>query len=129
MNLLQAALGPIVDLVSKAVPDATKRLELQAAIEQALVTAQDKAIEATSRTMVADSASEGWLTRNARPGVVVWSLLMISYITISKDAAVLEMLNRIPAQLWELVTLGTGMYIASRGLEKATSTLVKGLRK
>ena len=129
MNLLSILIGPITEILAKAIPDASKRDEAKAAIEQAIVSSNDKALESMATTMAADSASEGWLTRNARPMVVFWSLGMISYVAISKDFTVLDTLSKIPPQMWELVTLGTGMYIASRGIEKAVSTVVKGIRK
>lgn len=129
MNLSTILTGPLTEALNKVIPDENKRAEAREAIHQALIQSEDKALEHMSSTMAADAASGGWLTRNARPAVVVWALSLISYVAVTKDFTVLDTLVKIPQPLWDMITLGTGMYIASRGIEKVVTTAVKGLKK
>ncbi len=129
MNLLNILVGPITEALTKTIPDVNKRAEAQEAIQQAIVNSNDKALEAMSSTMAADAASDGILTRNARPIVVLWSLGMVSYLIFWPSQVVFDAMRAVPDQLWNLISIGIGGYTLARTAEKVTSTIVKGVRK
>lgn len=129
MNILNVLLGPITEALTKTIPDVNKRAEAKEAIEQAILKSNDKALEAMAQTMSADAASESWLTRSARPLTVLWSLSAITYLVIWPDPAMMNAIKAIPSELWNLVTLGIGAYVAGRTTEKVATTIVGAIKK
>lgn len=129
MDLLSVLIGPITSVLDKVIPDTNKRAEAKEAISQAIIQSNDKALEAMSTVMAADAASESWLTRSARPITVLWSLTAITYLVINPDPGMLAAIKAIPTELWDLVKLGIGAYIAGRSVEKIADTVTKPFRK
>lgn len=127
--ILSTISGPISEILNKVIPDSNKRAEAQEAIQQAIIQSNDKTLEAMAQTMSADAASEGWLTRSARPLTVIWALGFITYLVVFPDPAMLTTIKQIPSELWDLVKLGIGAYIAGRSVEKVAGTIAGVVRK
>lgn len=129
MNPLSLLIGPISDVLKRLIPDPVERERVQGEIQKTIAENEQAMVEAMSKTMAADAASEGWLTRNARPMVVIWALLVISAILVGSLAgfadAILNALERVPGQLWNLVTVGIGGYMLARTVDKGVKAFAE----
>ena len=119
LNAILPVLGPILE---KLIPDANKRAEAQEALTKAVLDNQVAILQASKDVMVADAQSEGWLTRNARPLTVVWSLGVMTWIIAVAPIfglveATLGALKAIPDNLWNVMLVGIGGYTLARSVE------------
>jgi hypothetical protein len=119
--VLEALLGlvpSIINIIGRAVPDANKRMEIQQEITKLLIESQGQLTNAMKDVMVADAASEGWMTRNARPMTVYWCLAMMTWVVIAPifglQDATIKAVTAIPEQLWSLSAYGIGAYILGK---------------
>lgn len=119
--ILTAVLGPIFDLLKQVIPDSNARAQAQEEITKLLVANEAAMLDAMKSTMAADAASEGWLTRNARPIVVMWSLGMVTAIFVEGltggTTNAITALRQVPQELWNLITVGIGAYILGKSGE------------
>lgn len=133
MGILDLGLGPVADVVGKALdkffPDANKRAEVQAEVERALIANQATILSSMKDVMVADSQSESWATRNARPITVFWCLGMMTWVVVSPMFGVqvqtIAAIKAIPSDLWNMAMVGIGGYI----LAKSATDIVKAVKK
>jgi len=123
LAFIQSALSPISNLISEAIPDADKRLELEVGIREALMAQESTFVQASRDVVVAEAQGESWLQRTWRPLLMLTfgAIIANNYILIPwlmafgvSTVAVLEM----PAGLWALLTTGLGGYIVARTVEK-----------
>ena len=133
MGLFDLGLEPVADVVGKALdkffPDANKRAEVQAEVERALIANQAAILSSMKDVMVADAASEGWMTRNARPMTVFWCLGMMTWVVLAPifdlQAQTIDSIKAIPSELWNLSAYGIGAYI----LGKSGVDIAKAIKK
>ena len=121
-------LAPIIGRVlEKFIPDVDARAEAQAQVVDSLLGQQTAIYDAAKTVMAADAASESWLTRSARPLVVVWCLAMITAVTFSPmfgselQNAIIASLASVPADLWDIVKVGIGGYMLARTADKVVT--------
>jgi len=126
---ITAIIAAISGVLNKIIPDPDKRLEVESEIQKALLASQAAIYDAMKGVMVADAASEGWLTRNARPIVVMWCLGMITWVVASPmfglQGPTIAAIKSVPSDLWNLVTVGIGGYI----LAKSAVDVAKAIKK
>lgn len=126
---ITAIIAAISGVLEKIIPDPDKRIEAETQIQKALMESQAAIYDAMKSVMVADAASEGWMTRNARPIVVFWCLGMITWVVISPmfglQTSTINAIKAVPSDLWNLVMVGIGGYI----LAKSVTDGMKALRK
>jgi len=113
--ILLQTVGPIL---SKLIPDPKTQAEAQAEIIKAVNANQAEIMSSMADVMKADAASESWMTRNARPTVVYWSLTMITMFMIAAlfgfGPALTTAFAGIPEQLWSLTQVGIGAYVLGK---------------
>ncbi len=128
MDLL--GIGPIIqaatEVIGRFIPDPNKKAEVELELTKALLSNQQSIYDAMKTVMAADAASESWLTRNARPIVVMWGLTTITWIVLTAfiDAIfdthvlspTLNSISAVPDQLWNIVMVGIGGYILAKGV-------------
>lgn len=116
----------ILPVVDKLIPDPVKRAEAQKEIIKTISGSEDRIYDAMKEVMVADSTSDSKYTKNARPTLVYWSLGMVSLIIFlapfGYDKSILLSLSKIPAELWQLMTVGVGLFTLGRSGEKIMRT-------
>jgi hypothetical protein len=122
-------LGPLISqALSGFFPDPTKRDEATQAILAGFQQNEQSLAEASSAVARADSESESALTRMARPAVVIWSLGIISTIVgealFAGQSSIIPAIKEVPDQLWTLIYIGIGGYMALRTVDKAVQTVV-----
>jgi hypothetical protein len=126
---IPAIISSISGVLTRIIPDADKRMEVEGEIQRALIANQSAIYDAMKEVMAADSASESMLTRNARPIVVMWCLVMITWVVVSPmfglQVATIAAIKAVPSDLWNLVMVGIGGYI----LAKSVTDAVKAVKK
>jgi hypothetical protein len=127
LGLLPSVIPMVKDFVGKFIDDAEKAKEAQAALVTSLMTMFTSLASASKDVMTGDAQSQSWLTRNARPIVVLWGLAMITLITFSPflgeglQHSILESLKATPDRLWDVVSVGIGAYMLARSADKAVT--------
>jgi hypothetical protein len=126
---IPAIIAAVSGILNRIIPDADKRMEVEGEIQRALLANQSAIYDAMKEVMAADSASESMLTRNARPIVVMWCLVMITWVVVSPmfglQVATIAAIKAVPSDLWNLVMVGIGGYI----LAKSVTDAVKAVKK
>jgi len=132
-------LGKVVEqtlsVIDKSIEDKDKANELKIALTESLDKA-DKAeymaiVNAQRDVLVAEISGESWLQRNWRP-----LLMMICIVIVANNYIIYPYLSfftektvvlELPPDLWALMKIGVGGYIASRGGEKITKIWKGGI--
>ena len=116
---------PVTDIVGKVIDklavDADVKERLRFEITQSLISADASVIEQQVKVILAE-AQGSWLQRNWRPilmlsivAIVVNNYILFPYANLfGVQAVVLEL----PPELFTLMTVGTGGYVAGRSAEK-----------
>jgi type II secretory pathway pseudopilin PulG len=128
LGIISTILATVAPVLEKLIPDPDARAQAQVQLQQALQAQQTALLEASKDVMVADAASEGWLTRNARPCVVFWALGCMTWIVAVAPVfglvdATLGALKAVPDNLWNVMLVGIGGYTLARGAENAVKSL------
>jgi hypothetical protein len=102
-------------------------LEDKIKLQQLIYEQQNKEIEAITSRWEADSMSDSWLSKNVRPLVLVWCIVVFSF------AGILDSIDTIPFNIhetwndtFEKVMMSVILaYFGGRTTEKATSIFKK----
>ena len=124
-NLLEGVTSPKEAIAEIAKADVS--VEDKIKLQQLIYDQQNKEIEAITNRWQADAASDSWLSKNVRPMVLVWCIVVFSF------AGILDSVNSIDFQinaLWndtfEKVMMAVVLaYFGGRTTEKASS-IIKG---
>lgn len=94
----------------------TRLLEVEAAVLTKAYDYEARALEAKSRIVAAEAASEHWLAAVWRPITMLTFLVLV----VLDSFGVLELAsgNSLPDEAWLLLQIGIGGYVVSRGVEK-----------
>lgn len=124
-NVLSGVMSPkeAIAEITKADIPAEEKIKLQ----QLIFDQQNKEIEAISTRWKADASSDSWLSKNVRPLVLVWCIVIFSL------AGLLDSIDSIPfhiGETWndtfEKVMMSVVLaYFGGRTTEKATSLFKK----
>lgn len=128
-SMINPALGQVLDGVlspKDAIAEITKAdisNEDKIKLQQLIYDQQNKEIEAITNRWQADAASDSWLSKNVRPLVLLWCIVVFSF------AGILDSVNGVDFQinaLWndtfEKVMMAVVLaYFGGRTTEKATS--------
>ena len=127
------AVGPIAKIVGgivdKAVPDKDLKEKLKHELNTQLINGDHEELIAKSKIVQAEASSKHWLTATWRP-----ALMWICIIVIANNYIISPILNAIlgtvielsiPDQMWNLLTIGVGGYIAGRSAEKVATNWKK----
>ena len=133
MGMVDFSLGEVGDLfrglreaiTGESIQDPNTKLTLLQAVQEA----EARMLESQAKVIVAEAKSEHWLVASWRP------ITMLSFVAIIVNnyivAPYLQMFGvpfvvlDIPPDMWSLLQIGIGGYIASRGAEK-TMQIYKG---
>lgn len=124
-NVLQGVTSPkeAIEAITKSDAPADDKVKLQ----QMIYEQQDKEIQAITSRWEADSMSDSWMSKNVRPLVLVWCIVIFSL------AGILDSVENIPFQInntwndtFEKVMMAVVLaYFGGRTTEKATSIFKK----
>ena len=124
-NVLQGVTSPkeAIEAITKSDAPADDEIKLQ----QMIYEQQEKEITAITSRWEADSMSDSWMSKNVRPLVLVWCIVIFSL------AGILDSVESIPFQInstwndtFEKVMMAVVLaYFGGRTTEKATSLFKK----
>lgn len=127
---LKDLLSPVKDIVKTFVKDPadvadaqSKILEIENRLASDILFYESTVVESQRDAIVAEAKSESWLTRNWRPIVMIWGMLLVTLVKLM-DAGVFgrnidtSLDPDFVRQMMALVTLGVGGYVVGRSGEK-----------
>ena len=117
LNLLAPVLGKVLDRV---IPDKAAKEKAQMELNKALVTHSADIEKAAASVVVAEAKGEGWLQRNWRPLTMVSFLILLFMYWFGIHPENLS--DAVIMKLFDLLQIGIGGYIISRGAEKGIKT-------
>ena len=124
-NLLKGATSPAEAIAQIGKSDVSNEDKIK--LQQLIYDQQNKEIESITSRWQADSASDSWLSKNVRPLVLVWCIVIFSL------AGILDSVESIPFNIgatwndtFEKVMMAVVLaYFGGRTTEKATSMFKK----
>ena len=124
-NVLQGVTSPKEAIAEIAKSDVS--LDDKIKLQQLIYEQQNKEIEAITSRWQADSMSDSWLSKNVRPLVLVWCIVVFSF------AGILDSIDTIPFNIhetwndtFEKVMMAVVLaYFGGRSSEKAVSIFKK----
>lgn len=130
--VVDAALNIGSKLIDRLWPSPEDRDKAKLALLELQQEGALREIEANMQVVVAEAKSEHWLTASWRPilmltftAVVANNLILAPYIGLMFGVnAALPM----PPEVWELLQLGIGGYLAGRTIEKGLQTWRQGVK-
>lgn len=121
-DILQGAIKPITGLVDNMHTSEEEKMKIKLALDQMVNTIDEQLIRAKGNIIKAEAESEHFLTATWRPITALTFVAIIAnnYIIAPYTGALFgtEILLEIPPEMWELLKLMIGGYVASRGAEK-----------
>lgn len=130
-TLLAPILGAINKVIDKVVPDKAEALRLQTSLMQEIMTNYRDELKNATEVVLAEAKGESYLQRNWRPilmlsivAIVVNNYLLYPYLVLfGVPATILDL----PADLWNLMSIGVGGYVVGRSAEKIADS-IKGIK-
>ncbi|SOC56473.1 Holin of 3TMs, for gene-transfer release [Chromohalobacter canadensis] len=126
-NILGTVAGPVMDVIDQAVTDKDQANKLKTELRRRLIDQQDTRLNAQMKVILAEATGESWLQRNWRPLLmtVIVAIVANNYLLAPYLGAMfgVGLQLELPEQLWNLMTMGVGGYIAGRSGEKIAGTL------
>lgn len=124
-NVLKGVTSPQEAIAEITKADASQEDKIK--LQQLIYDQQNKEIESITSRWKADSMSDSWLSKNVRPLVLVWCIIIFSV------AGILDSVETIPFHInetwndtFEKVMMATVLaYFGGRTTEKATSLFKK----
>jgi hypothetical protein len=134
MEVITAAFKPIVDLIDELHTSDEEKAEMkhkmftaQSALFMQAMEFEKAALEAQARIVEAEAKSEHWLTANWRPIVMLgfFGLVVARWFGYSAP----NIPQEVEMQLWTLLQVGIGGYVAGRSLEKVAEAVAPVLKR
>ena len=122
-NLLGGILGKVVDnaegILDKVITTDKEREEAKAKIKQMLLDSEAKMQEEVTARWKSDMQSDSWLSKNIRPLLTIFSLILYTLFAISDgNIGDFNIANQYVDLLGQIVIMSLGFYFTSRGIEK-----------
>jgi len=139
MSVLGSILtGPLIEIAGKVldrvIPDKAARAEAKAKLTSEILKNEAAFAEAAARVVVAEAQGHSWMQRNWRPslmftimGLMIWNGVAAPLIAVGfgVDLPLLQAWQAIPSEMWTLLSIGVGGYIAGRSGEKIASSMAR----
>jgi hypothetical protein len=125
-KIVAPLLGKVFDVVDQAVADKDLAAQIKAQIQLKSMEIDHSefttALTEQASVIKAEAAGAGWLQQNWRPGIMaIFGLIIFNNYVLNPWLSALTDLNimmEIPPEMWALLKLGIGGYIAGRSIEK-----------
>lgn len=134
LNPIKGIIGGVTGLIDEITTTDEERLAAKAklaVIEQAFTTEileyEAKIIAEQASVIRAEVASKSWMARNWRPMIMLLFGYIILHNFVLAQMFSLQSLE-IPPDMWGLLKLGIGGYIAGRSAEKIVPNVITALR-
>tara|TARA_R110000737_G_scaffold164906_2_gene192549 strand:+ start:333 stop:746 length:414 start_codon:yes stop_codon:yes gene_type:complete len=127
LSFLAKALDPIGKAIDNLHTSDEERLSIkaellgvQAKLVSEVIVYETKLIDAQANVIMSEANAESWIARSWRPITMLTFVALIVYSQLTE--------NVIPDQLWTVVQIGLGGYVAGRSLEKTAGNVIKVLK-
>tara|TARA_R110000824_G_scaffold157971_3_gene331532 strand:- start:1704 stop:2117 length:414 start_codon:yes stop_codon:yes gene_type:complete len=127
LSFLSKALDPISKAIDNLHTSDEERLSIkaellgvQAKLVSEVIVYETKLADAQANVIMSEANAESWIARSWRPITMLTFVGLIVYSQLTE--------NVIPDQLWTVVQIGLGGYVAGRSLEKTAGSVVKVLK-
>ena len=121
-DLIGGAIQPVTELIDNMNTSEEEKQEAKKAIFSMQNTIQEQLIKSKGEIIKEEAKSEHFLTATWRPitALVFVAIIANNYIIAPYTGAMfgVEIMLEIPNQMWDLLNLMIGGYVASRGAEK-----------
>jgi len=129
-TLVTGLAAPITNLVSEFIEDPDKKNEIEGKLQTLLATNAAQIEQKAADIIIAEAKGESWLQRNWRPLTMVFFLFIVFWNAVIVPVLwafgiplpTLEAMSAVPEQVWNIIMLGLGGYIAGRSGEKMVKT-------
>lgn len=128
-GIAESALSPITDIIGEAVTDKDERNKLVQQIKMAIINAAQSEMEAKKDIIVAEAQSESWLTQSWRPITMIVFLVLLLTYWFGLTAEYVVASEDVVQEVFQLLKIGIGGYIGSRGAEKVSENYFKGKKE
>lgn len=122
LGIVQSLAKPITDTIDSLHTSEEEKLLLKKSVLQMQQQAEDILVETKGNIIEAEAKSEHFLTATWRPitALVFVAIIANNYIIAPYMGAMfgMKIMLEIPPQMWDLLNLMIGGYVASRGAEK-----------
>lgn len=136
MSILGSILtGPLIEIAGKVldrvIPDKAARAEAKVKLTQEILKNEADFAQAAAQVIIAEAQGHSWMQRNWRPclmftimGLLVWNGAAAPLIAavFGVDLPLLQAWQAIPTEMWTLLSIGVGGYIAGRSGEKIAAS-------
>lgn len=124
-GVVREFISPIKDLISEKIEDVDKRNEIIAALNERILDLDSQELNAKMQIIVAEANGGSWLKQSWRPLTMLTFVALIVFHWLGwTDTDLSE--DQVLALL-EIVKIGLGGYVVSRGVEKTAQTLAPAL--
>lgn len=121
----EGLVSPIANIVGQAVTDKDERNRLVQQIKLEIIDKMSAEMEAKRDIIVAEAKSESWLTKSWRPISMLCFLVMLMSYWFGFAPDYLISNPEVVQQAFEMLRIGIGGYIVSRGGEKIADSYFK----
>lgn len=128
-DIVSGLVKPVTDLIGKAVLDKDLALQVEAAMAQMqygfagkLLDYETQLLDVQAKSVVAEESGASWLQRNWRP------ITMLTFLVLIVLDSFKLLKEPLAPQMWTLLQIGMGGYIAGRSLEKITPGVVNAIK-
>jgi len=133
-NILGQLVSPITSLISEGIEDKDKKNEIELKVKQLISDASGRAddyakglMEQRASVIMAEANGHSWLQRNWRPLMMLWFAILLGMYWFGFAPDGLTQMDK--DNLFSLLKLGIGGYLASRGVEKIVPTIADAIKK
>ena len=124
-------IGATIDRIDKSDEKLAMQLEFQKLLielEAKTLDYENKLLESQTSIVAAEAKGESWLQRNWRPVLMLLCVFIVfnNYVLVPYFKAPYTVLDN---NIWDLIEIGVGGYVAGRSLEKVSSTIGQVLKK
>jgi len=133
-SLLPILLPLIKDSLKRVLPaDPEKQAEFDKEIRLSLLENAEGLEAARAKIILAEANSSSWLAATWRPllMIIVVAIIAMNYLFFPILGLIfgIEIMIELPAQLWNLLTVGVGGYVIGRSGEKMMTSYVGDKKK
>lgn len=122
----------ITDVVKRFIPDPDKALEAKQEVERLMASRDTSMMQAMQAVMTADSQSDSKYVKFARPTLFYWCLGVVTVImgasAVGHAQPIVDGLNAVPHDLWDMMKASVGIYIVGRSTEKVATTVTEAVK-
>lgn len=108
-----------------------KFFELQVSLYNKVLDYEGKIVDAQAKIVTAEAQGESWLQRNWRPLMMITFMIMVlnrwTGITALLGFPTVMIPESIEMELWGVIKLGIGGYVAGRSIEKIAPSVAAAL--